>query len=224
MRELNIYRQTLLHDLRIYVQHKSECLATILFFLLVVMLFPLTIGPWPVAFLWLVPCIIWISALLATVLAQEDQMRNDYRFGIFEQLILAPHSMNLIMLIKMLANWLVTGLPIVMLTPLLALSFALPWSAIKVLTVSLLLGTPILSLVGTIGAALTISLPRGGILLAVLILPLYIPVLILGTSATVAALQGFSGNGQLALLGALLILTICLTPLAVSAAIKASMT
>jgi heme exporter protein B len=211
-----IFKQVMLRDLQIYARQKGEWLSSLLFFVIVVSLFPIAFGPLPSSMLWLVPGIIWISALLATMLVQESLIRTDYQVGIMEQYTLSPYSLSFIILAKVVANWFVTGLPLVLITPILGLSFSLPAETIHVLTWSLLLGTPTLSLLGTLGAALTITLPRGGILLAIIILPLYVPVLVLGTVATNA--------GHLALLAALAILALLFTPLAVSTAIKVSIT
>lgn len=202
-------------DLLIYLRNKSEFFTPIGFFILTVSLFPIAVGALPTNTLWLVPCIIWIAVLLAVLLAQETLFRLDYQIGIFEQMLMSDASLPWLVLAKIFANWLVTGLPLILITPLLGLSFGLSNVAIKNLVISLCLGTPILSLVGMLGVALTISLPRGGLLLAVLILPLYVPVLVLGTVVG-------ANDGHLALLGAIGIMTVLLVPLAISHIIRMS--
>jgi len=223
MRELfTVFNQALIRDLQIYASRKSEWLSSLVFFVIVVSLFPLALGPLPKELLWIVPGIIWIAALLATLLSQESLLRADFQLGIFEQCIVSSQSLSVNVLAKVLANWLVTGLPLVLITPLLALTYALPVNSIVILTCSLLLGTPALCLIGTLGAALTLSLPRGGLLLAILILPLYIPVLVLGTAAGILSLQGISSAGQLALLTAVTVGAVVLAPLAISTTIRVS--
>lgn len=222
-KSLQIFNQIVARDLKIYWQQKSESWATVLFFVIVCSLFPLALGPLPETALWLVPCIIWVAVLLATILAQESLIRTDQQLGVLEQLVLSPYALSMLLSGKVVANWLVTGLPLVIITPLLGLSFALPGATIKLLTVSLLLGTPTLSLLGILGTALTISLPRGGLLLAILILPLYTPVLVLGTAVGVLSLHGVNSIGHLALLLAIGILALLLVPLAVATTIRASM-
>lgn len=223
MHKLNsIFNLALQRDLTVYARHKGEWLIVGLFFIMIVSLFPLVIGPLPKELLWLVPVIIWIAAILASLLAQEGLWRTDYQLGIFEQCIVAAQPLSVIVLAKVAANWLVTGLPLILITPVLCMSFALPFKVIKCLVISLLLGTPTLSLLGTLGIAMTLSLPRGGLLLNVLILPLYIPVLVLGASAGVLTLQNLNSNGQLALLAALAIIAFLTVPLAISGLIKVS--
>jgi len=211
-------------DLRVHIKRNSELLSVMIFFIIIISLFPLAYGPLPSDLIWLVPGIIWIAALLSILLAQDNLLRTDYQIGIYEQLIISPYSFYALLLAKILANWLVTGLPLVIITPLLAQSFALPFNTIMVLTLSLLLGTPTLSLIGALGAALTLSLPRGGLLLAILTLPLYIPVLVLGTATSMLSLRALNSNGGLALLAALAIASILFSPMALKALIKVSIT
>lgn len=225
MRELAaVFYSVLKRDLQIYLQHKSECLAIILFYLIVVSLFPLVLGQFAAEQLWLVPCILWIAVLLAVVLAQGNLLREDFKLGIFEQFVISPYPLSLLVLAKVLANWLVTGLPLILLTPLLAVTFALPAESVIVITITLILGTPVLSLLAAIAAAMTVSLANGGVLLAVILLPLYVPILILGVSAGILSLQGMPCNGQLALLAAGSIAALILAPVAVSAIIRVSTT
>lgn len=209
-------------DVLIALRRRAEMANPLLFFLMVCTLFPLGIGPEPTRLAALAPGVIWVVALLACLLASDGLFRTDYDDGSLEQMLLSPASTYLLALAKSLAHWLITGLPLVLMSPLLAVLLQLPSSAIPTLCFSLLLGTAILSLVGAIGAALTVGLRRGGLLIALIVLPLYVPVLIFGAGAVQAAVDGFSSSGQLAILGALLALALPLSPFAVSAALRVS--
>ena len=209
-------------DLQIAMRKRSELLNPILFFILVVSLFPLGIGPEPRLLGEIAPGIIWVAALLATLLSMERLFRSDFEDGALEHLLLSPHALSLLALAKVLAHWLVTGLPLILVSPLLGVLLHLPAEAIRVLPLTLLLGTPILSLLGAVGVALTVGLRRGGVLLTLLVLPLYVPVLIFGTAAVAAAAAGLPVSGQLALLGAMLALALTLSPLATAAGLRIS--
>ncbi len=209
-------------DLQIAIRKRSELLNPILFFILVVSLFPLGIGPEPRLLGEIAPGIIWVAALLATLLSMERLFRSDFEDGALEHLLLSPHALSLLALAKVLAHWLVTGLPLILVSPLLGVLLHLPTEAIRVLPLTLLLGTPILSLLGAVGVALMVGLRRGGVLLTLLVLPLYIPVLIFGTAAVAAAGAGLPVSGQLALLGAMLALALTLSPLATAAGLRIS--
>ncbi|MFO1430649.1 MAG: heme exporter protein CcmB [Candidatus Competibacteraceae bacterium] len=209
-------------DLQIAIRKRSELLNPILFFILVVSLFPLGIGPEPRLLGEIAPGIIWVAALLATLLSMERLFRSDFEDGALEHLLLSPHALSLLALAKVLAHWLVTGLPLILVSPLLGVLLHLPPEAIRVLPLTLLLGTPILSLLGAVGVALTVGLRRGGVLLTLLVLPLYVPVLIFGTAAVAAAGAGLPVSGQLALLGAMLALALTLSPLATAAGLRIS--
>ena len=209
-------------DLQIAIRKRSELLNPILFFILVVSLFPLGIGPEPRLLGEIAPGIIWVAALLATLLSMERLFRSDFEDGALEHLLLSPHALSLLALAKVLAHWLVTGLPLILVSPLLGVLLHLPAEAIRVLPLTLLLGTPILSLLGAVGVALTVGLRRGGVLLTLLVLPLYVPVLIFGTAAVAAARAGLPVSGQLALLGAMLALALTLSPLATAAGLRIS--
>ncbi len=209
-------------DLQIAIRKRSELLNPILFFILVVSLFPLGIGPEPRLLGEIAPGIIWVAALLATLLSMERLFRSDFEDGALEHLLLSPHALSLLALAKVLAHWLVTGLPLILVSPLLGVLLHLPAEAIRVLPLTLLLGTPILSLLGAVGVALTVGLRRGGVLLTLLVLPLYVPVLIFGTAAVAAAAAGLPVSGQLALLGAMLALALTLSPLATAAGLRIS--
>ena len=207
-------------DLQLAIRRRSELLNPLFFFILVVSLFPLGIGPDPGVLALIAPGVIWVAALLATLLGLERLFRSDYEDGSLEQFLLSPQPLTLLVLAKVLAHWLLTGLPLLLISPLLGVLLHLPGSAITVLPLSLLLGSPALSLIGAIGVALTVSLRRGSVLLTLLVLPLYVPVLIFGTSAVAAAAQGLPISGQLALLGAVLALALSLAPVAIAAGLR----
>jgi heme exporter protein B len=220
---LKIYAQVVHREIAIQIANKTELAAVLLFYIIVISLFPIALGPFLASSTWVAPAIIWVAALLTTFLVQENMLRADYNNGIFEQMQFSAHSMSLLLFAKICAQWLVFALPMVMLTPILAMSLGLPATSIVIITISLILGTITLSLVGALGAALTISMARGGVLLAILILPLYIPVLVLGTGITTLSLDGIISIGHLALLGALAVTCIMLVPFAVCAAIRVSL-
>jgi heme exporter protein B len=209
-------------DLRLGIRKRSEVLNPILFFVLVVSLFPLGVGPSPKILAEIAPGVIWVAALLATLLSMERLFRSDFEDGALEYLLLSPHPLTLLVLAKVLAHWLVTGVPLILVSPLLGVLLHLPPEGISVLPLTLLLGTPVLSLLGAIGVALTVGLRRGGVLLTLLVMPLYVPVLIFGTAAVAAASAGLSVSGQLALLGALLALVLTLSPFATAAGLRIS--
>ncbi len=217
------FRLLLMRDLRIAYRHRAELANPLIFFLILVSLFPLAIGPDPATLGRLAPAVLWVGALLATLLSLDGLFRSDFDDGALEQLLLSPHPAALLTAARILAHWLTTGLPLLLLAPLLALMLHLPQAALPVLLYSLLLGTPTLSLVGAIGIALTVGLRRGGMLLSLLVLPLYIPVLIAATSAVTAAASGLPYAGQLYFLAALLVLSLTLSPLATSAALRISL-
>ncbi len=209
-------------DLYLSVRKRTEVLNPILFFVLVVSLFPLGIGPGPKILAEIAPGVIWIAALLATLLSMERLFRSDFDDGSLEHLLLSPHSLPVLVIAKILAHWLLTGLPLIVVAPLLGVLLQLPAEAIAVLPLTLLLGTPVLSLLGAIGVGLTVGLRRGGVLLTLLILPLYVPVLIFASSAVTAAASGLPVTGQLALLGAMLALALTLSPFATAAGLRIS--
>ncbi|WP_122739160.1 heme exporter protein CcmB, partial [Pseudomonas viridiflava] len=165
---------------------------------------------------------VWVAALLAVLLSLDGLFRSDFEDGSLEQWVLSPHPLALLVLVKVLAHWIFSGLALVLVAPVLAMMLGLPGHCVPVLMLSLLLGTPVLSLLGAVGAALTVGLKRGGLLLALLILPLYIPVLILGSGVLQAALQGMPATGHLLWLGSLTALAVTLTPFAIAAGLKIS--
>ncbi len=209
-------------DLLLAARHRGELANPLLFFVLVVSLFPLGLAPQPELLRTLAPGVIWVAALLATLLSLDRMFRSDFEDGALEQMLLAPHPVTVLVLAKVLAHWLVTGLPLLVVAPLLGVLLALPGQALGPLLATLLLGTPVLSLVGAIGVALTVGLRKGGALLSLVVLPLYVPVLIFAAGAVDAAAAGLPVTGHLYVLGALLLLALTLAPLAAAAALRIS--
>lgn len=207
-------------DLRLALRSRSELGVTLLFFVIVVSLFPLSLNPDPRLLKTIAPGIAWVSALLATLLALGRLFNNDYADGTLEQMLLSPLPLAGIVGGKMLAHWLCTGLPLVLVSPLIALQFGLSTGELGVLVSSLLLGTPILSMLGAIGAALTLGLRAAPVLLSLLVLPLYVPVLIFGAGAVEAHANGLGAGGHLSLLGAGSLLAGLGTPWATCAALR----
>ena len=210
-------------DFLLAYRRRAELLQPLVFLLVVTTLFPLGVGPSPQLLANIAPGVIWIAALLATVLSLDSLFRSDFEDGTLEQMMLSGQSISLIALSRIVAHWLVAGLPIVLLSPLLALWMNLPAEGMSILIESLVIGTPVLSLIGAIGGALTVSLKRGGQLLSLLVFPLYVPLLILATSAVSSAVAGLPYNGQLGLMVAGLIAALTLAPFATAAALKLSL-
>jgi heme exporter protein B len=210
-------------DLLLAFRHRGELANPLLFFLVVVTLFPLGVSPEEALLRKIAPGVIWIAALLAALYSLENMFRSDFDDGSLEQMALSPYPLSLLVLAKVTAHWLVSGLPMLLLAPLLGLFLVMPASAMGVLLSTLLIGTPLLSLIGSIGVALTVGLRRGGILLTLLVLPLYIPVLIFATNAVSAAAAGMPVTGQLYFLAAMLVLALTLVPLATAAALRISL-
>ena len=210
-------------DLTLAFRHRAEMANPLLFFVIVVTLFPMGITPEARILETIAPGVIWVAALLAAMLSLDTLFRSDFEDGALEQILLSPHPAAVLVLAKVLAHWLVTGLPLILVAPLLGVLLALPGEAMWVLVATLALGTPVLSLVGAIGTALTVGLRRGGVLLSLLVLPLYIPVLIFGSNAVGTAADGLPVIGQLYFLGALLVLALTLAPLAIGAALRISL-
>ena len=207
-------------DLRLAMRRQADIASVLFFFIIVVSLFPLGIGPEPALLRKLAPGVLWVAALLATMLSLPRLFADDHRDGTLEQLALAPHPLGLVVLGKVIAHWLVSGLPLTLLAPLLGVQFDLSGEALGMLTLSLLLGTPALSGIGAIGAALTLGVRGGGVLLSLLILPLYIPVLIFGAGAVEAVVAGMSAQAHLSLLGALTLGSVFFAPWPTAAALR----
>lgn len=211
-------------DLTLAFRHRSEMFTPLFFFILVTALFPMSIGAEQSLLQSIGPGVIWVAALLAALLSLESMFRSDYEDGSLEQMLLTPQPMSLLVLGKVLAHWLRTGLPLVVLAPLVGFQYYLAENTLMTMMLALLLGTPVLSLLGAIGAALTLGVRGGGMLLSLLILPLYIPILIYGAGAVAAsATQSLPAQPFLLLLGAFLILAMVLTPVATAAALRISL-
>lgn len=210
-------------DLLLAWRSPGQMLNPVLFYLLAGILFPLGIGPEEQTLREIAPGIIWVAALLAILLAMDSLFRADYLDGSLEQLAMSPQPFVLLVTVKIFAHWLTTSLPLLLLTPLLGAFFSLSADGIGILMLTLLLGTPVLSLVGAICAALTVGLRGNGALLALLVLPLYVPVLIFAAGTVNAAADGLPIEGQLYFLASLLVLTVTLAPFAAAAALKISL-
>ena len=209
-------------DLVLALRRRSEIANPLLFFVLVITLFPLGIGAQPNLLAASAPGIIWVSALLAAMLSLDSLFRSDFDDGSLEQIVLSPHPTSILILGKILAHWLVTGLPLMMMAPLLAVFLGLPEPSIGILLLTLLLGTPVLSLIGAIGVALTVGLRRGGMILSLLVLPLYVPVLIFASNAVSMAGSGLPVTAQINILIAILLFTLVLAPWPTAAALRMS--
>jgi heme exporter protein B len=207
-------------DLLLALRRRTDLLTIVFFFAIVVSLFPLGVGADPAMLRTIGPGVVWVAALLASMLALGNLFSSDYADGTLEQLVLAGEPLAVLALAKVFAHWLATGLPLVVLSPLLGLEFGLDGQALWVLVGSLACGTPVLSLLGAIGAALTLGVRGGGALTALLVLPLYIPVLIFGAGAVGAAEQGMQFSGHFSVLGAMLLAAVALAPWAQAAAIR----
>lgn len=206
-------------DLILAYRCRAELANPVLFFAVIAVLFPLSANPDAETLKLLGPGVLWVGALLSTVLSLGPLLRSDFDDGALEQMLVSPHPLPALVVAKVSAHWLVTGLPLIAVSPVLALLLNLPSQALPVLLLSLALGTPVLSFVGAIGVALTVGLRGGGMLLALLVLPLYVPVLIFGASAVHAAVFQLDPGGQLFLLGALLALAATLAPWAIAGAL-----
>ena len=210
-------------DLRVALRRRSDTFAALIFFVMVVSLFPLGVGPEAQLLRTMAPGVLWVAAMLASMLSLQRLFADDYADGTLEQMLLSTHSLGWLVLGKTLAHWLGSGVPLVLLSPLLALQFDLSAASTGVLVVSLLLGTPVLSLIGSIGAALTVGLRGSSVLLSLLVLPLSIPVLIFGAGAVEAYNAGLGVAGHFSLLGALLIAALLASPWVAAAALRISM-
>ncbi len=207
-------------DLLLAYRRRAEAANPLIFLLIVVALFPLGIGPTPQALARVAPGVVWVTALLASLLSTDMMFRADFDDGSLEQIVRSPSPLYATALAKMAVHWLVSGLPIALMSPLVAGLLYLPEAAMPALLLSMLLGTISLSLVGGIGAALTVGLRKGGLLLSLLVLPLYVPVLVFGSAAVDSAAAGLAWSAELAVLGGFALLAITLAPLAVSAALR----
>ena len=220
---LSMFRWIVVRDLTLAWRRRADVLATLFFFVIVVSLFPLGIGPETQLLRSIAPGVVWVAALLASMLSLSRVFENDYHDGTLEQMLLTPQPLFLVVLGKILAQWLVSEVPLAVIAPLLGVQFDLEPSTLWILFISLLIGTPVLSLIGSIGAALTLGLRGGGVLIAVLILPLYVPVLIFGAGAVDASINGGNIQANILLLAALFLLALVFAPWATSAALRISL-
>ena len=219
-----VFTAVLRRDLTLALRRPGEIVTTLAFFVIVVSLFPLGVGADRALLLQLGPGVVWVAALLASMLGLERLFAADLEDGSLEQMLLAPQSLAWMALAKIGAHWLLTGLPLALIAPLMALQYQLSGDALWVMGVSLLLGAPVLSLIGAVGAALTVGLRGGGVLLSLLVLPLYIPVLVYGSGAVRAAARALADTvPYFQLLAAFLLIALLFAPLATAAALRISM-
>ena len=207
-------------DLMLVARQPAEMINPLVFFLLVVSLFPLGVSPEASLLSQVAAGVIWVAAMLSTLLSLEMLFKQDYDDGSVEQLLLAPYPSWSLVLAKVFVHWLVSGLPLILMSPLIAMMLFLPSEAVPALVLSLLLGTPTLSLLGAVGAALVTGVRGGGMLLTLLILPLNVPVIIFGASSIAAAAQGMPVDAYMALLGAMFVFALMITPWAAGSALK----
>lgn len=219
---MNFFIAAVRRELILALRRRSDIVNPLAFFLMVAVMFPLAVSPEPKFLAQVAPGVIWVAALLACLLSADGIFRSDFDDGSLEQILVSPQPLVLVVLAKVLSHWIISGFCLALMSPLLAMMLFLPSEGLGALILSLLLGTPTLSLLGAIGAGLTVGLRKGGILTSLLILPLYIPVLIFGAGTVQAGAMGLPIAGYLALLGALLVLSMMLAPFAIAAALKIS--
>ncbi|HEX6266392.1 MAG TPA: heme exporter protein CcmB [Burkholderiales bacterium] len=220
---LDAVRCIVYRDLLLALRRRTDVGTALLFFVIVASLFPLGIGAEPNLLRAIAPGVIWVAALLSTMLSLGRLFAADHADGTLEQLMLGAAPLGVVVTAKGIAHWLLSGLPLVLIAPVLALQYDLPQTLYGVLALSLLLGTPVLSMIGAIGAALTLGIRGGGVLLSLLVLPLYVPVLIMGAGSVEMAAAGLEPGGQLLILGALLVFTAAFAPWAIAAALRISL-
>lgn len=217
---LSLMLRVFMRDITLAWRRRSDIISVFFFFIIAASLFPLGLGANPQLLHAIAPSILWVCALLSCMLSLPRMFSDDYVDGTLEQLIISNQPTLFIALMKILAHWVLSGLPLVLVAPLIGLQFNLTNNELQVLALSLLLGTPVLSLIGSIGAALTLGLRGGGVLIALLVLPLYIPVLVFGAGAVNAIAVGMTPNGALSLLGTMLALALIFAPITASYALK----
>ena len=219
---MRFFFAALKRDLLLVFRHRNDIINPLAFFLMVAVLFPLGVSPDPAFLSEVASGVIWVAALLACLLSVDGIFRSDYEDGSLEQMLVSPEPLLVLVMAKVLSHWLVSGFCLAIISPLVAMMFFLPEQGYPALILSLLLGTPTLSLMGAIGAGLTVGLRRGGVLISLLVLPLYIPVLIFGAGTVQAGAMGLPIQGYLALLGAILVFSLMFAPFAIAAALKIS--
>jgi len=220
---MKVMRWLVWRDMTLALRRKAEVLTTLLFFVIVVSLFPLGVGPEIDMLKEIAPGVLWVAALLASMLSLNRLFADDYVDGTLEQMIISSQPLALLVLSKVLSHWFLTGLPLVLISPVLGMQLGLDGDSIVILMLTLLIGTPVLSLIGAVGAGLTLGVRGGGVLLSLLILPLYIPVLIFGSGAVDAARSGLGVDAHFSLLGAFLVASLLLAPLGAAAALRISL-
>ncbi|MEK7811018.1 MAG: heme exporter protein CcmB [Pseudomonadota bacterium] len=210
-------------DLLLAMRRRADVLTTLIFFVMVVSLFPLGVGPEPDMLRRMASGVLWVAALLASMLSLPRMFSADYLDGTLEQMMLAPQSLTMMVLGKIIAHWMLSGLPLVLIAPVLGLQFDMSAQSLGILVIALLLGTPVLSMIGAIGAALTLGLRGGGVLVSLLVLPLCIPILIFGAGAVEAVNSGLGATSNLSLLGAFFLFALVFTPFVAAQALRISM-
>jgi heme exporter protein B len=220
---LNAFGAVIKRDLLLAYRFRAELINPLAFFVMVITLFPLALGAEIALLKRIAPAIIWVAALLASLMSIESLFRADYDDGSLELMVMTPHPLSILVLAKVIGHWLVSSVPLLFVAPLMGMMLHMDADIIGVLMLTLLLGTPVLSLIGGIAVALTLGLRKGGALLAILVLPLYVPILIFASSAIDAAMTGFPVSGHLSMMCAILFLALTLTPLPTAAALKMSL-
>ncbi len=210
-------------DLLLAMRRRSDAAMSVIFLVIVASLFPLGVGPEAAVLRMIAPGVLWVAALLACLLSLGRVFTADYLDGVLEQMLLISQPLAVLVVGKVFAHWLISGLPVVLLSPLLGLQFGLSGESLVMLALSLLLGTPTLSMIGAIGAALVLGVRGGGLLVALLVLPLYIPVLIFGAGAVASSSAGIGGEANLSLLGACFVFSLFFAPWATAAALRISL-
>lgn len=217
---MTVFISILLHELYAFKRHLYDYIQPLIVFVLVIALFPLAVSPDPILLRQIAPGIIWIAAILATLMALENMFRQEFQSGYLDKLMLSDRPLSLLLLSKITAHWMMTSLPLVLVSPLLGMLLHLNAKTDWVLMLTLALGTPILNLIGAIGVGLTLGLRSQNLLILLLVLPLYVPVLIFGASAVSAAQAGLAFSAQIAMLGALLLIALSLVPWTLGAVLR----
>ncbi len=220
---LGLLGLVLRRDLLLAMRRRADVLTTLIFFVMVVSLFPLGVGPEIDMLRKMASGVVWVAALLASMLSLPRMFSADYADGTLEQMMLAPQSLSVLVLGKIAAHWMLSGLPLALIAPVLGLQFDMSVPALWILVIALLLGTPVLSMIGAVGAALTLGLRGGGVLVSLLVLPLCIPVLIFGAGAVEAVNSGMSVVSNLSFLGAFMLFALVFTPFVAAQALRISM-
>ena len=220
---MSAFAAVLKRDLVLALRRKNEVITSVFFFVVVAALFPLGIGPEMNTLRLVGPGILWVGALLASMLSLGRMFAADHADGSLEQMALSPHSLSVLVAAKILAHWILSGLPLALLAPVIGLQFDLSANALWILTLSLLLGTPVLSLIGAVGAALTLGVRGGDVLLTLLVLPLYVPALVFGAGAVQAEISGLGASAHLSILSAMVLVAAVFSPWASAAALRVAL-